>query len=77
MERGDFRKARELFNRILPLCDFYAEKSLCRSAKAAADIMEKPLGPPRLPLQRLSAKDYKTLENLLIECGAMKQKAAA
>jgi 4-hydroxy-tetrahydrodipicolinate synthase len=77
VERRDFVKARELFNRILPLCDFYAEKSLCRSAKAAADIMEKPLGPPRLPLQRLSAKDYKTLESLLIECGAMKQKAAA
>lgn len=77
VNRQDFGKAREVFNRILPLCDFYAEKSLCRSVKAAADIMEKPLGLPRLPLQRLSAKDYKTLESLLIECGAIKQKAAA
>lgn len=77
VNRRDFGKAREIFNRILPLCDFYAEKSLCRSVKAAADIMEKPLGPPRLPLKRLSANDYKTLENLLIKCGAMKEKALA
>lgn len=72
--RQDMTKARKAFNRILPLCDFYAEKSLVRSAKAAGDIMGKPLGPPRLPLQRLSVNDCKILESLLIKCGAMSQR---
>jgi 4-hydroxy-tetrahydrodipicolinate synthase len=73
----DLDKARKAFNRMLPLCDFYAEKSLCRSVKAAADIMEKPLGPPRLPLKRLTEADYKVLRKLLIECGVLKEKVAA
>ena len=78
VEKRDIEKARKTFMKMLPLCDFYAEKSLCRSAKAAAEIMGKPVGAPRLPLQRLSANDYKTLEGLLVECGLMKkQKAAA
>lgn len=75
--RRDFDKARKTFNRMLPLCDFYAAKSLCRSVKAAADILDKPLGPPRLPLKRLSPDDYKILEKLLIKCGVMTEKAAA
>ncbi|HSN21912.1 MAG TPA: dihydrodipicolinate synthase family protein [Usitatibacter sp.] len=70
-------KARKAFNRMLPLCDFYAEKSLCRSVKAAAEILDKPLGPPRLPLQRLPEADYRVLRKLLIECGVLKEKVAA
>jgi 4-hydroxy-tetrahydrodipicolinate synthase len=77
VEKRDLDKARKAFYRMLPLCDFYAEKSLCRSAKAAADIMDKPLGPPRLPLSRLSEADYKTLRGLLIECGVVQEKVAA
>ena len=75
--RKNYDTARRLFNRILPLCDFYADKSLCRSVKAAAELLNKPLGAPRLPLQRLSVADYKTLEKLLLECGAMREKQAA
>lgn len=70
----NFDRARRVFNRILPLCDFYADKSLCRSVKAAAEIMDKPLGPPRLPLKRLPADDYRTLEKLLVKCGATKER---
>lgn len=70
----DLDKARKAFYRMLPLCDFYAEKSLCRSAKAAADIMNKSLGNPRLPLKRLSENDYKVLRKLLVECGVLKEK---
>jgi 4-hydroxy-tetrahydrodipicolinate synthase len=77
VEKRDLDKARKAFYRMLPLCDFYAEKSLCRSAKAAGDIMDKPLGPPRLPLKRLSEGDYKTLRKLLIEAGVMKERVAA
>lgn len=77
VERKDLEKARAAFYRMLPLCDFYAEKSLCRSAKAAAEIMDKPLGPPRLPLKRLVEADYKTLRKLLIECGVLVEKVAA
>lgn len=68
--RRDFARARELFMRILPLCDFYAAKSLTRSVKAAAEIMDKPLGPPRLPLNRLIPADYEILRKLLIQCAA-------
>jgi 4-hydroxy-tetrahydrodipicolinate synthase len=71
VNRRNFDEARKIFNRILPLCDFYAEKSLCRSVKAAAEIMDKPLGPPRLPLQRLAQADYQTLRELLIRCGVL------
>lgn len=77
VERKDLDKARAAFYRMLPLCDFYAEKSLCRSAKAAAEIMGKPLGPPRLPLRRLAEADFKTLRKLLIECGVLAEKVAA
>jgi 4-hydroxy-tetrahydrodipicolinate synthase len=77
VEKRDLDKGRKAFYRMLPLCDFYAEKSLCRSAKAAADIMDKPLGPPRLPLKRLSEGDYMTLRKLLIECGVVKERVAA
>ena len=77
VERKDLDKARKAFYRMLPLCDFYAEKSLCRSAKAAAEIMDKPLGPPRLPLKRLVEADYKTLRKLLMECGVLAEKVAA
>lgn len=77
VEKRDLEKARKTFFRMLPLCDFYAEKSLCRSAKAAADIMDKPLGPPRLPLKRLAEADYKTLRKLLIDCGVVKERVAA
>lgn len=73
VERMDLEKARKAFYRMLPLCDFYAEKSLCRSAKAAAEIMDKPLGPPRLPLKRLPEADFKVLRKLLAECGVLKQ----
>ncbi|MCC7486176.1 MAG: dihydrodipicolinate synthase family protein [Burkholderiales bacterium] len=75
--RKNYDSARKSFNRILPLCDFYAEKSLCRSVKAAAELMDKPLGPPRLPLKRLPENDYKTLERLLAKCGVIKEKAYA
>lgn len=77
VEKRDLDKGRKAFYRMLPLCDFYAEKSLCRSAKAAADIMDNPLGPPRLPLKRLSEGDYMTLRKLLIECGVVKERVAA
>lgn len=73
----DLDKARKAFNRMLPLCDFYAEKSLCRSVKAAAEILDKPLGPPRLPLKRLAEADYRVLRKLLIDCGVLKEKMAA
>ena len=74
--RRNFDKARKVFDRILPLCDFYAEKSLCRSVKAAAEIMDKPLGPPRLPLQRLSQADYQVLRGLLIRSGVLEPRDA-
>lgn len=63
----DLARARESFFKILPLCDFYATKSLVRSAKAAADLMGKSLGVPRLPLKSLTDQDREVLRGLLSE----------
>jgi 4-hydroxy-tetrahydrodipicolinate synthase len=67
----DFVRARETFFKILPLCDFYAAKSLVRSVKAAADLMGKSLGVPRPPLKSLTDQDRKTLQGLLSELGLL------
>ena len=69
VRRQDIAGAREVFMRILPLCDFYAEKSLVRAVKAAAEILGKPLGPPRLPLKPLDEADKKVLRSLLDTLG--------
>ncbi|MBI4241475.1 MAG: dihydrodipicolinate synthase family protein [Candidatus Rokubacteria bacterium] len=69
VRRRDVDKAREVFMQILPLCDFYAEKSLTRAVKAAAEIMGKPLGPPRLPLRSLGEADRRVLRGLLADLG--------
>lgn len=75
--KHDFVRAREVFSEILPLCDFYAAKSLVRSVKAAADIMGKSLGPPRLPLKPLSESDRTPLRELLQDIGLVKIPHAA
>jgi 4-hydroxy-tetrahydrodipicolinate synthase len=67
--RRDIAKAREIFMQILPLCNFYAEKSLVRAVKAAAELLGKPLGPPRLPLKPLGEADKKVLRGLLAKLG--------
>lgn len=69
VRRRDVAGAREVFMRILPLCDFYAAKSLVRAVKAAAEILGKPLGPPRLPLRPLGEADRKVLRGLLTDLG--------
>lgn len=73
----DFGRAGDAFFRILPLCDFYAAKSLVRSVKAAADILGKSLGPPRLPLKPLGEKDRATLRGLLQDIGIFSTTRAA
>jgi 4-hydroxy-tetrahydrodipicolinate synthase len=65
VRQGDIARSRAAFMRILPLCDFFAEKSLVRAAKAAAEILGKPLGVPRSPLMPLNEADRATLRNLL------------
>lgn len=74
---GDFARASEAFFRILPLCDFYAAKSLVRSVKAAADLLGKSLGPPRLPLKPLGEKDRVVLRGLLQDLGLISASRAA
>ena len=74
--RRNFDEARKIFAAVLPLCDFYAEKSLARSVKAAAELLDKPLGPPRLPLKRLAPADYQILRELLIRAGVVEARHA-
>lgn len=75
VRRSDIAAAREKFMRILPLCDFYAAKSLVRAAKAASAILGKPLGVPRAPLKPLNPADTETLRGLLADIGLVDKSA--
>lgn len=77
VRQSDFARAREVFFRILPLCDFYAAKSLVRSAKAAADLLGKPLGVPRPPLKLLGEQDRKVLQGMLQDLNLLEIRSAA
>lgn len=72
VRHGRWETARQAFMRILPLCDFFAAKSLTRAAKAAAELMGKSLGPPRLPLKPLGKANRAALRALLADLGLVK-----
>lgn len=76
VRRSDIPKARSVFMRMLPLCDFFAEKSLVRAAKTAAEILGKPLGVPRSPLKPLNDADRATLRSLLADLGVLGEPAS-
>lgn len=69
--------ARARFYDILPLCDFFAAKSLVRAAKASADLMGKSFGPPRPPLKPLPEGDRDTLRQLLTDLGLIPSATSA
>ena len=69
---GRWEKARQAFMRIVPLCDFFAAKSLTRAAKAAAELMGNSLAPPRLPLRPLGKAYSAALRDLLADLGLVK-----
>jgi 4-hydroxy-tetrahydrodipicolinate synthase len=71
VDKADAVAARELFDRIFPLCDFMCAKSHVRVAHTALELLGRPMGPPRKPLRMLEAADRAELEKLLREFGAL------
>ncbi len=71
VERQEVAKARALFDRILPLCEFMCAKSHVRVAHAALPLLGIPVGPPRRPLRELGAADKAELERLMRQCGLL------
>jgi 4-hydroxy-tetrahydrodipicolinate synthase len=77
VEKKDVAKARELFDRIFPLCEFMCAKSHVRVAHAALPLLGIPVGPPRRPLRELGAEDKAELERLMRECGVLDGEAGS
>jgi 4-hydroxy-tetrahydrodipicolinate synthase len=71
VDKADATGARELFDRIFPLCDFMCAKSHVRVAHTALELLGRPMGPPRRPLRMLEVADRAELEKLLREFGAL------
>ncbi len=71
VEKKDIVEARELFDRIFPLCEFMCAKSHVRVAHAALPLLGIPVGSPRRPLRQLDAADQAELERLMRECGLL------
>lgn len=67
---GDIAAARALWLKMTPFTEFVTGKGLVRSCATAFEIMGKPVGKPRLPIQALDAADTKRLETLFAEMGA-------
>lgn len=66
----DFKKARETWDRLFPICEFICQKSHIRVAHTGVDILGRPAGPPRAPLRMLNSEDRARLKALLSEAGA-------
>ncbi|MEE8188474.1 MAG: dihydrodipicolinate synthase family protein [Kiloniellales bacterium] len=71
VEKKDPAGARELFDRLFPLCEFMCAKSHVRVAHAALPILGIPVGPPRRPLRELGLADKAELERLMRKCGVL------
>jgi 4-hydroxy-tetrahydrodipicolinate synthase len=69
VDKGDVATAREHFHKMLPLCEFFVEKSLVRCSHTALDLMGRSMGPPRRPLRMLAPADRARLQSMLREIG--------
>lgn len=69
--KKDVDGARRLFEKIFPVIDFISEKSGVRAIPAALEILGRPVGVPRRPIQGLSAEEKRKLQTLLLSCETM------
>jgi 4-hydroxy-tetrahydrodipicolinate synthase len=61
-DENDVEEGRKKFNKIFPFCAYAdGNPQFVQVLKTALDIMGKPVGPPRFPLLKLSAKDREEL----------------
>jgi 4-hydroxy-tetrahydrodipicolinate synthase len=70
VHKRDAVKARTIWDKLFPICDFICTKSHIRVAHTALDILGRPVGPPRRPLRMLNAEDRAKLKTVLKEAGA-------
>ncbi|WP_028921767.1 dihydrodipicolinate synthase family protein [Pseudonocardia acaciae] len=66
---GRQAEAHELFRRLWNVLDFLGKEGYAASAKAAAELVGVPLGPPREPYRRLPEHKIKVLTELLERAG--------
>ncbi len=71
VEQKDVTAARELFDRMFPLCDFMCGRSHVRVAHAALSLLGMPVGSPRRPLRDLADRDKAELERLMRNYGLL------
>ena len=62
--------AQEAWDHLFPICSFICEKSHIRVAHTGLDILDRPVGSPRSPMQMLNAEDRARLKGILDTAGA-------
>jgi 4-hydroxy-tetrahydrodipicolinate synthase len=70
VDEADMPKARKLWDRLFPLCEFICAKSHIRVAHTGLDIVGRSAGAPRRPLRMLGAEDRTRLHGILKAVGA-------
>ena len=73
----DVAKAREIWDRLFPICDLICAKSHIRIGHTGLDILGRPVGPPRRPLRMLGEEDRAVLRSMLETAGAFGADAGA
>jgi 4-hydroxy-tetrahydrodipicolinate synthase len=66
---GELDQAREMYRRFLPLFAFFQQHSMFRSVRLASELLGRPLGALRPPLQDLQGEEIRQeLARLLTQC---------
>lgn len=73
VDQRNLTKARDLWDKLFPLCDFICTKSHIRVAHTGLEIVGRAVGSPRRPLRMLPAADRERLRNILAEAGALRE----
>lgn len=71
VDQADCKKARNLWERLFPVCDFICAKSHIRVAHTGLEIVGRAVGSPRRPIRMLPTADRERLRNILAEAGAL------
>ena len=80
--KGDFRAAKQAFDKIADLCDFVETTAFVQNIKAGLQILGLDAGPPRPPLLPLGQEGRSEIKSMLDQLGAapipaVESKAAA
>ena len=70
VDEADITKARILWDRLFPLCEFICSKSHIRAAHTGLDLLGRSVGPPRRPLRMLDSEGRACLQRILHDIAA-------